>query len=72
MGNYQTTYTDMLIQEINTIPEEYLPTLLGMVRLFRESLTLTSAEISFEHGWQEAMTGATIPVEELWADIDAE
>ena len=72
MSNYQAMYTNMLIQEINAVPEEYLPTLPGMIRLFRESLTLTPAEISFEQGWQEAMAGATIPVEELWTDIDAE
>jgi hypothetical protein len=40
--------------------------------VFRESITLKSAEESFRQGWQEAMTGNTLPVSELWDGIDAE
>ena len=72
MSNYQATYTDLLMREIEATPDEYLPTLLNMIRIFRESVSLKSAEDSFKQGWQEAMNGETMPVDELWAGIDAE
>ncbi len=46
--------------------QEYRPALLKIVRLFRQSVTLPPAEISFRQGWQEAMLGETKPVYELW------
>lgn len=63
---------DQAIQEIQQTPQEYLPSLLQIIRLFRESVTLKSAEDSFRQGWKEAMDGQTIPVSELWDGIDAE
>ncbi len=72
MSNYQATYTDVLMQEIEATPEEYSPTLLNMIRIFRESISLKSAEDSFKQGWQEAMSGETMLVDELWVGIDAE
>ena len=72
MNNYQTTYTKQLIQEIDLIPSEYLPNLLSLIRLFRESITLKPAESSFRQGWAEAMAGETMPIEELWVDLDGE
>ncbi len=68
--NYHTNYTNQLIQEIKATPGEYLPTLLSIVRVFRESITLKPAENSFQQGWNEAMTGETMPIDELWTDID--
>ncbi|OIO98834.1 MAG: hypothetical protein AUK03_00630 [Anaerolineae bacterium CG2_30_64_16] len=44
----------------------------GLIRLFRESVTLKPAEPSFRQGWQKVMTGQTRPVSELWEGIDAE
>jgi hypothetical protein len=67
-----SAYKDQIINEIRETPEEYLPNLLQIVRLFRESVTLKSAEASFRQGWQEAMAGQTSPVSELWEGIDAE
>jgi hypothetical protein len=61
-----------VIQEVEQTPPEYLPNLLQIVRLFRQSVTLPSAEDSFRQGWHEAMTGQTIPLAELWDGIDAE
>lgn len=61
-----------VIQEIEQTPPEHLPNLLQIIRSFRESVTLKSAEDSFRQGWQEAMTGQTLPLSELWNDIDAE
>ena len=46
--------------------EEYLPMLLEIVRLFRESVTRKPAEASFRQGWKEALAGDTKPVSELW------
>lgn len=63
---------EQIIREINSIPNEYWPNLLEIVRLFRESVTLMPAEISFRRGLQEARSGQTRPSAELWEDIDAE
>lgn len=57
---------EQAIQETRQTPEEHLPSLLQIIRLFRESVTLNSAEESFHQGWKEAMTGETIPVSQLW------
>ncbi len=72
MSNYQATYAEQLIQEIEATPDEYLPTLLEIVRLFRQSISLKPATSSFQQGWQEAMAGETMPIDDLWIDIDAE
>jgi hypothetical protein len=71
-STYQTTYNEQISQEIELTPEEYLPMLLEMIRLFRQSVTLKSAEDSFRQGWQEAMGGESIPISDLWVGIDAE
>ncbi len=68
----RTEVLEQVIQEIQQTPQEYLPSLLQIIRLFRESVTLKSAEESFRQGWQEAMTGNTLPVSRLWDGIDAE
>lgn len=67
-----STYEKQLIKEMRGTPEEYLPNLLQIVRLFRESVALKPAEGSFRQGWQEAQTGQTRPVSELWKNIEAE
>ncbi len=61
-----------LMEEIEQTPEEYLPNLLQIISVFRESVTLKSAEESFRQGWYEAMTENTFPVSQLWDGIDAE
>lgn len=61
----------LTIQEVQQTPPEHLPSLLQIIRIFRESVTLKSAEESFRQGWEEAMTGNTIPISELWDGIDA-
>ena len=65
MSNYKASYTDLVVQEIEATPSEYLPTLLNMIRLFRESVTLKPAEDSFRQGWKEVMAEETMPVEIL-------
>jgi hypothetical protein len=65
-------YRGQVVEEVNKIPTEYLPSVLRMVRAFRESVTLKSAEASFRQGWQEALDGETYPAAELWTDLDVE
>ncbi|MEE4358482.1 MAG: hypothetical protein V2I97_18570 [Desulfococcaceae bacterium] len=72
MENYSITYENLLLKEIKATPEEYLPALLNIIRLFRESVTLKPAEMSFKKGWEEAMSGDTLPLEDLWEGIDAD
>ena len=72
MATLVSTYAKQLVHEIEGTPEEYLPVLLEIVRLFRESVTLKPAEASFRQGWKEMLAGETHPVSKLWEDIDAE
>jgi hypothetical protein len=69
-GKYQVAYSQQISQEIKQTPEEYLPMLLEVVRLFRQTVTLKSAEDSFRQGWQEAVRGETMPISDLWVGID--
>ena len=71
MNTYPSIYTKKIAQEIHKTPEEYLPTLLEIVRLFRETVTLKPAELSFRQGWEEAMNGELLPLEQLWEGVDA-
>lgn len=71
MTTYHATYTDRIRQEVAQTPDEYLPLLLEMIHLFRQSIALKPAEESFRQGWQEALRGETLPVAELWAGIEA-
>jgi hypothetical protein len=63
---------DRVLAEIDALPEEYLPFVLQMMRAFRESVTLKSAEESFRQGWYEAQSGMTSSIEDLWDGIDAQ
>jgi hypothetical protein len=65
-------YQEQLLREIQATPEEYLPKLLQIVRLFNESVTLNKAESSFRQGWREAQLNETRPIDELWDGIDAQ
>jgi hypothetical protein len=40
-----------------------------IVRIFRESVILKPAQVSFRQGWREAMSGQTYPVSELWEGV---
>jgi len=53
------------------MPDEYLPILLEVIRLFRQTVTLKPADESFRQGWQEARRGETMPVSDLWVDLGA-
>jgi hypothetical protein len=70
MTVYQTLYTEKIEQEIQKTPDEYLPMLLEMVRLFRQSVALKPADESFRQGWKEALKGETLPISELWINLE--
>ncbi|MCL4528098.1 MAG: hypothetical protein M1282_01650 [Chloroflexi bacterium] len=71
MNTYPSIYTEKISQEIHQTPDEYLPALLEIVRLFRETVTLKPAELSFRQGWEEAMNGELLPLDQLWEGVDA-
>ncbi len=65
-----TIYRNQAIAELEAFPEEYLPYILQMMRLFRESLELKTAADSFQQGWLEAQRGELSPIATLWDGID--
>ena len=71
MNTYPSLYTKKINKEIRETPEEYLPALLAMIRLFRESVTLKPADESFLQGWKEALNNEVLPIENLWDGINA-
>lgn len=72
METYPSTYSKRINKEIRETPEEYLPALLAMIRLFRESVTLKPADESFLQGWKEALNNEVLPIEHLWDGINAQ
>ncbi|GAB4210147.1 MAG: hypothetical protein Fur006_70470 [Coleofasciculaceae cyanobacterium] len=68
-SNSTTAVSEQLTQEIEQTPQEYLPNLLQLVRLFRQSVTLKPAEASFRQEWQEARTGETPQISQLHEGI---
>ncbi len=69
---FELTYKEQLQAEIEATPGEYLPALLAIVRVYRQSVALKPAADSFRQGWQEALSGQTLPLSELWQGLDAE
>ena len=65
-------FQKQLLREIKETPVEYLPNLLQIIRLFRESVALKPAEASFRQGWKEMLLNETRPISELWEGIDAD
>ena len=61
-----------LLAELEGLPEEYYPFLLGMIRNYRESVLLQPAADSFRRGWEEAQGDDTLPVDRLWEGLDVE
>ncbi len=72
MATNITKYREQVLEEIEKTPFEYLPALLRLIRIFRESVTLKSAEDSFKQGWKEAIAGDTEPISKLWEGLDSE
>jgi len=65
-------YEKQLTREIRGTPEEYLPNLLQIVRLFRESVTLKAARAIFRQGWNKALAGKTRAVPGMWEGAQAQ
>ncbi len=72
MSKAKSIYRKQVFAEVETVPEEYLPFLLQVIRSYRESLDLKPASESFRKGWQEAEAEETIPVENLWEGVHGE
>lgn len=70
MATKVSAYEKELYDEIKKTPEEFLPNLLQIVHIFRESVSLKSAEDSFREGWKEVVNSETHPVSKLWDNID--
>lgn len=64
-------YRNQVLEEVDKIPYEFLPSVLKMIQAFREGITLPTAEASFRQGLKEAHAGETRPIEKLWDGIDA-
>ena len=69
MGVKLSGYEEAFIQELKGVPKEYFSNLLGIVHIFKESVTLKSATESFREGWKDVKEGKTYPVSELWEGI---
>ena len=72
MSSELSVYERQVASEIKNIPREYLPNLIEIIRIFRNSVTLGPAKDSFREGWKEAIAGGTQPVSGLWDDMDGE
>nr|BAL58396.1 hypothetical conserved protein [Candidatus Acetothermum autotrophicum] len=70
MATKTSAYERELVREIRKTPEEYLPHLLQIVRLFRESVALKPAVTSVRQGWKEVLAHETYPISDLWKDIE--
>jgi hypothetical protein len=69
---FPTLYLEQIDREVGQTPAEYLPMLLQLIRIFRQSVALKPAAESFRQGWQEALAGETLPVADLWFGVDTE
>lgn len=67
-----TTYRQQVLTELDTVPDEYLPFVLQLLRSFHDTVLLKSAGESFRQGWQEAQREETYPVSTLWDDLNDE
>ncbi len=58
MTTLQATYTDRIRQEVAQTPDEYLPLLLEMIHLFRQSITLKPAMVTIDSKTEQADVSA--------------
>ena len=69
MTTSTTIYRQQVLTELDTVPDEYLPFVLQLLRSFHDTVLLKPAGESFRQGWQEAQRGETYPVTTLWDDV---
>lgn len=65
-------YEKVLRRELKDMPREYLPNLLEIIHLYKESVTLKPAKESFRQGWKEVKKRRTMPISQLWEGISAD
>ncbi|MBW1615173.1 MAG: hypothetical protein JRJ49_01310 [Deltaproteobacteria bacterium] len=58
-----------LIKNINETPNKTIEYISKITEDFRKRIALTPEEISFKKGWEEAMSGKTMPIDKLWVGI---
>ena len=66
----QETYLEQIELELKQTPAEYLPALLTIIHVFRESVCSDNAPKGFEISWQEMLRGEYQSVDTLWDDIE--
>ena len=66
------TYRERVLDEVQDVPEEYLPALLQVVSAFRDVIALNPVEGSVRRAWAEVQRGDVHPVSELWDGIAGE
>ena len=73
-GKIDHTGQIILAEPLNVTPESQVKVivLFSEVNNVSSETSLKSATESFSQGWQEAMTGKTHPLDELWIGIDDE
>lgn len=59
-----------LDEEIRSVPEDLLPSLIGVVRNFRSCLGLKSPQESLAQGLLDIKEGRTFPISQLWNDFE--
>lgn len=72
MTTENSLYQNQVLEELDKIPVEFMPSLLKLVQAFREGVTLASAEDTFRQGWKEALAEEVYPISELWKDQEQE
>ncbi|PIE41304.1 MAG: hypothetical protein CSA49_04140 [Gammaproteobacteria bacterium] len=66
------SYTDRLNEELQGVPDEYMPALIDIVHAFRQGVVQKSLEESFARSWAQAKAGKTHPIDALWDDIETD
>ncbi len=70
MSSIRSNYSERLAQEIQQVPDEYMPALIDIVHAFRQGVVQKSLEESFARSWAQMQAGDTYPIETLWDGID--
>lgn len=72
MSSANIPFRRQIDEEVEKIPVEFLPSLLKMLQVFRETVSLPGAEDTVRAAWKEAQSGQVHPVSELWTGLDGD
>ena len=67
-----TTYREELLDELESLPDEYVPFVLQVTRSFKQTLEIRQVEESIRQGLRDIAAGRTYPISTLWDRVDAE